>query len=373
MKHAMVVYGTRPETIKLAPVVQKLKKSKHFRTTLVVTAQHREMLDQMNRVFGLKPDVDLDLMRERQTLWDMTAVVIEKMVAVYRSTQPDVVIVQGDTTTAFVSALAAFYLKIPVAHVEAGLRSGNIYSPFPEEVNRRLIGVVTSYHFAPTERARQNLFHEGIRENVWVTGNTVVDALLWLTEAKEHLLDECFRKLLNGTSDAGKIVLLTMHRRENWGEPMRRVFQMLKDLLLRRNDLLLVYPVHPNPVVRDLAHEIFQGVKNALLTSPLDYPTLVSVMMNAHLIMTDSGGIQEEAPTFKKPVLVLRDTTERPELIESGAGKLVGTDPSVILEELEKLLDDKAYYERFRATENPFGDGKASERIVDILEKKISE
>lgn len=364
MKRIAVVYGTRPESIKLAPVIMELKKVPNIEVLVVVTAQHREMLDMMNRIFGITPDVDFDLMRERQSLEDLSSRALKRLSSLYEEVEPDVVMVQGDTTTAFISALAAFYKRIPVAHVEAGLRTNDKYSPFPEEINRRLISHLATFHFAPTGKAAENLAREGITENVWITGNTVVDALLWMTKERRAELDTAFSKFLPNFNCGSRVLLLTMHRRENWGEPMKKALKAIRQVVEKEDDLLMVYPVHPNPVVKKIAFEVLKGVPNIVLTDPLDYLTLIAVMSRSCAILTDSGGIQEEAPSFGVPVLVLRETTERPELIENGFGKLVGTDPVRITEELKKLLRGEFSPE---GKGNPFGDGKASKRIIEAL------
>lgn len=364
MKRIVVVYGTRPEAIKLAPVIMELRKVSEFETVIVVTAQHRELLDMMNTIFGITPDVDLDLMKERQSLEDLSSRALKKLSELFDDLRPDLVVVQGDTTTAFIAALASFYKRVPVAHVEAGLRTNNRYSPFPEEINRRLISHLATFHFAPTKKAVDNLAQEGIKENVWITGNTVVDALFWMVNEKKEELEKAFLRVLPGFDGKTRLLLLTMHRRENWGEPMRRALTALKNLIEGRNDFLVVYPVHPNPAVKKVAYEVLEDVSNVFLTNPLDYLSLIAVMSKSYAVLTDSGGIQEEAPSFRVPVLVLRDTTERPELIESGFGKLVGTDPETIKSELKVLLNGGF---SVSGEKNPFGDGKASKRIVEVL------
>ncbi|MBN1918673.1 MAG: UDP-N-acetylglucosamine 2-epimerase (non-hydrolyzing) [Verrucomicrobia bacterium] len=356
-----VLAGTRPEMIKLAPVVKALRRE-GVETVLVATAQHREMLDQVLEAFGLEPDLDLDLMRPDQTLFDLSSRLLPELERVYGEITPALVMLQGDTTTAFLSALAAYYLKIPVAHVEAGLRTGDKHNPFPEEVNRRLISVVADLHFAPTERAKANLVTEGAAEaTIHVTGNTVVDALLDVAGRAHAFSDATLRGL---DWDGRKVLLVTAHRRESFGEPLRRVFQALRTIAVGRDDVAIVYPVHPNPNVRGAAHELLGGVPRVHLTGPLSYPDFVHAMKRATLILSDSGGVQEEAPSLDTPVLVLRDQTERPEAIEAGATELVGTDPARITAAVERLLGDAAAYARMAGAPNPYGDGHAAGRIA---------
>jgi len=356
-----VLAGTRPEMIKLAPVVKALRRE-GVETVLVATAQHREMLDQVLEVFGLEPDLDLDLMRPDQTLFDLSSRLLPALERAYGEIKPALVILQGDTTTAFLSALAAYYLRIPVAHVEAGLRTGDKHNPFPEEVNRRLISVVADLNFAPTERAKANLVAEGADDaTIYVTGNTVVDALLDVAGRAHTFHDETLRGL---DWDARKVLLVTAHRRESFGEPLRRVFRALRTIAQARDDVDVVYPVHPNPNVRGAAHELLSGVEHVHLIAPLSYPDFVHAMKRATLILSDSGGVQEEAPSLDTPVLVLRDRTERPEAVESGATELVGTDPARITAAVERLLTDAAAYAKMAGAPNPYGDGHAAERIA---------
>jgi UDP-N-acetylglucosamine 2-epimerase (non-hydrolysing) len=366
LKKAAVVFGTRPEAIKLAPVVRELK-GRSIPTTVIVTAQHRQMLDQKLTAFGIVPDHDLDVMRENQDLFHITAAVLQKIQPVLDREKPDVLIVQGDTTTTFAASLAAFYMKIPVGHVEAGLRTWDAMNPYPEEINRQLTSRITTFHFPPTEWARSNLLKEGIPpERIHVTGNTVIDALLTIVDPDHRFTEEALRKIDFGKR---KIVLLTSHRRENFGAPMAEVFTACRDIVSEHPEVELIYPVHPNPNVKEAATRILGGTPRIHLIEPLEYPTFVQLMNKCHLILTDSGGVQEEAPSLGKPVLVLRSTTERPEAIEAGTAKLVGTDGGLLRKEASRLLRDSAAYAEMAARSNPYGDGKASARIVDILEK----
>ena len=361
-----VLAGTRPEMIKLAPVVGALR-AEGVDTVLVVTGQHREMLDQVLEVFGLAPDLDLDIMRPGQSLFDLSARLLPALEEAYAQLEPSLVILQGDTTTAFLSALAATYLKIPVAHVEAGLRTGDRRNPFPEEVNRRLISAVADLNFAPTETARNNLLAEGIDGgSIHVTGNTAVDALLEVAGRNHEFTDETLRALDWGER---RVVLVTAHRRESFGQPLHHVFEALKtiaskDAVGEDAGVEIVYPVHPNPNVQGPAHEVLDGVERVHLIGPLDYLDFVHAMKRAWLILSDSGGVQEEAPSLDTPVLVLRDNTERPEALDAGATRLVGTDPARIVAAVETLLDDTAAYEAMASAPNPYGDGQAAGRIA---------
>jgi UDP-N-acetylglucosamine 2-epimerase (non-hydrolysing) len=368
---ALLVFGTRPEGIKLAPVVHALQEDDRFNARVCVTAQHREMLDQVLGFFGITPAFDLDLMKPDQALDDLTASVLTGMRPVLEQMRPDVVIVQGDTTTSFAAALAAFYQQIPVGHVEAGLRTGDRYSPFPEEINRALTGRLTNYHFAPTEVGRQNLLAEGVDEgSIFVTGNTVVDALLsardrvkdWRPEHLEGLPEMDWTRLC---------VLITAHRRESFGKGMEEICLAIKKLAESHADMNFVFPVHRNPNVRWPVRRILDGLQNVQLIDPVDYPLLVWLMTRARLILTDSGGIQEEAPSLGVPVLVMREKTERPEGVEAGAVKLVGTECSTIVREAEALLEGGPLYEKMANAGNPYGDGHAAERIRDILKERL--
>jgi UDP-N-acetylglucosamine 2-epimerase (non-hydrolysing) len=366
---AAVVFGTRPEAIKMAPVVKELER-RNLSHTVIVTAQHREMLDQKLEVFKIKPQYDLDIMQHDQDLFHVTSAVLNKIKPVLIKEQPDVLLVQGDTTTTFAASLAAFYLKIPVGHVEAGLRTWNKMNPFPEELNRQLTTRLTEFHFAPTEWAKNNLLGEGIKpENIYVTGNTVIDALLMIVDPSYRFLE----RPLNEIDFANRrVILLTSHRRENFGEPMKDVFSACRHIVERNPDVELIYPVHPNPNVRKAANEILANVPRVHLIEPMEYRPFVQLMNKCYLILTDSGGVQEEAPSLGKPVLVLRTTTERPEAIDAGTGKLVGTDKQRIIDEAQKLLSDTKQYLAMATKANPYGDGKSAQRIVDIVTQKLN-
>jgi UDP-N-acetylglucosamine 2-epimerase (non-hydrolysing) len=363
-----IVFGTRPEAIKMAPIVKEIEK-RGIEPLVIVTAQHREMLDQKLDVFKITPQYDLNIMKHNQDLFHVTSAVLNEIKPVLQKEKPDVLLVQGDTTTTFAASLAAFYLKIPVGHVEAGLRTWNKMNPFPEEMNRQMTTRLTDYHFAPTSWSKQNLIKEGIDEkNIFITGNTVIDALLMIVDPNYKFQESP----LNRIDYAGKkVILLTSHRRENFGEPMGQVFSACRYIVENNPDVELIYPVHPNPNVRQKANEILAGVPRIHLIEPLDYRPFVQLMNKAYLILTDSGGVQEEAPSLGKPVLVLRTTTERPEAIDAGTGKLVGTDRDVIIREAQKLISDKQTYLEMSTKTNPYGDGKAAIRIVDILLEKV--
>lgn len=365
IKKIIVVFGTRPEAIKMCPVINELKKYKSIETVVVVTGQHRQMLDQVLGIFGIIPDYDLSIMRERQDLFDITNAIMCGIRALFEKIHPDVVIVHGDTTTSFVAALSAFYMGIKVAHVEAGLRTYNIKSPFPEEFNRQAVGIISSMNFAPTQTAKENLLKEGKnRKSIWVTGNTVIDALKTTVKSGYHHpeLAWCTGK---------RLVLITAHRRENLGEPMRRIFNAIKKVLDEHEDVRAIYPVHLNPRVREISNEIFGKSDRIHLIEPLDVIDFHNFMNAAYLILTDSGGIQEEAPSLGKPVLVLRDTTERPEGIVAGTVKLVGTEEENVYREFSRLLDDNSEYEKMKKAKNPYGDGRASERIAKIIVENL--
>ncbi len=358
----MLVFGTRPEAIKMCPVVNELKTRDHIRTIVCVTGQHREMLNQVLEVFHVVPDYDLAIMKDRQTLFDVTAMILERLKPVLEECRPDVVLVHGDTTTTFAAALACFYLQIPVGHVEAGLRTYNIYSPYPEEFNREAVSVIARYNFAPTMLSKQNLLREGKQEStIYVTGNTAIDALK-TTVQKNYM----HRELL--WSKDARMILITAHRRENLGEPMRHMFRAIRRVLDEHADVKAIYPIHMNPAVRETAAEIFGDDDRIHIIEPLDVLDFHNFMERAYLVLTDSGGIQEEAPSLGKPVLVMRDTTERPEGIEAGTLKLVGTDEDTIYGEFTRLLTDPEEYSRMSKASNPYGDGQASRRIADILE-----
>lgn len=356
----------------MAPLYRELKNyPKDFDVKVCVTAQHRQMLDQVLDFFDIKADYDLNLMRNNQSLFNITAESIIELERVYDDFNPDLVLVQGDTTTAFTGSLSAFYRKIEIGHVEAGLRSGNKYAPYPEEINRVLIGHIADYHFAPTGKAKQNLSNEGIRENVWIVGNTVIDALflgLKLLEENKELKTE-IERYFESMFDfrRGKIILVTGHRRESFGEGFENICNALKEIAKLYPDLKIIYPVHLNPNVREPVNRILNGVKNIYLIEPLSYPYLILLMSKCFLVLTDSGGIQEEAPSLGKPVLVMREVTERVEGIEAGTAKLVGTKKENILKAVQDLIEHPLEYQRMAKAINPYGDGKASERIVDIL------
>jgi len=372
MTKVLVAFGTRPEAIKLAPVIHRLAADPaRFRTHVCVTAQHREMLDQVLSFFSIRPDRDLALMRPDQTLPALTAAALTAMAGVLAAERPDLVMVQGDTTTTMATALAAFYARIPIAHVEAGLRTGDRFAPFPEEVNRRVTSLVADWHFAPTARARDALLAEGVApERIHVTGNTVVDALL-AARARLATAGVPSPALAALGGDARPVVLVTAHRRESFGAGLRDVCLAVRDLVERNADLVAVFPVHLNPRVRAAVEEALGAVATRnprlVLTEPVGYPDLVWLLDRCRLVLTDSGGIQEEAPTFRKPVLVMREVTERPEGVAAGVARVVGTDRARIVAETERLLRDPAAYAAMAAAENPYGDGRAAERIVDAL------
>lgn len=364
----LVVCGTRPDTVKMAPVVNELKKHPDdVDLVLAVTGQHREMLVQVLEAFDLHPDYDLGIMTARQTLFDITTKALMGLDKVIQETKPDLVLAQGDTTTTFVASLAAFYHKVPFGHVEAGLRTDNKYDPFPEEINRRLTGVLCDLHFAPTEVSKNNLLAEGVDgANVFVTGNTVIDALLSIAARDYSFEDDRVRAAV----ESGKMILMTAHRRENWGEPMRDICRAVKKTLEKNPEYTLVFPVHKNPIVRDIVFPELEGFDRVVLTEPPDYVPFVHMMKSACIILTDSGGVQEEAPSLGKPVLVLRKTTERPEGVDAGSAKLVGTDVDTIVSEAEKLLNDKNAYDTMARVKNPYGDGKTAERIWEIIRSR---
>lgn len=371
MKTVLLVFGTRPEAIKMCPVVNELKKRNSIRTVVCVSGQHREMLQQVLEVFHVQPDYDLSIMKENQTLFDITDAILLSIRSVLEEVKPDVVLVHGDTTTTFTTALAAYYMQIPVGHVEAGLRTYNIYSPYPEEFNRQAVSIISRYNFAPTELSRQNLIREGKDpSHIWVTGNTAIDALK-TTIRKDY--DHPELKWAAGS----RLILITAHRRENLGEPMHHMFRAIRRVMDEHPDVKAIYPIHLNPKVRQAAEEVFGdhaegGREERLhLIEPLDVLDFHNFMEHSYLILTDSGGIQEEAPSLGKPVLVMRDTTERPEGIEAGTLKLVGTEEETIYREFSRLLNDPEEYEKMSRAANPYGDGHASERIADILESSF--
>lgn len=361
MKKIMLVFGTRPEAIKMCPLVNELKSRENIITKVCVTGQHRQMLDQVLDVFNVVPDYDLTIMKDKQTLFDITTSILNRIKDVLVTEKPDVVLVHGDTSTTFVTALACFYMQIPVGHVEAGLRTYNIYSPYPEEFNREAVGIISQYNFAPTEVSKQNLIREGKRpETVFVTGNTVIDALK-TTVRKDYHHPE-----LEWASDS-RLILLTAHRRENLGEPMHSMFRAIRRIVDETPDVKVIYPIHMNPVVRKAADEELGNDERIHIIEPLDVLDFHNFLARSYLILTDSGGIQEEAPSLGKPVLVMRDTTERPEGIKAGTLKLVGTDEETIYREFKLLLNDATEYDRMSKASNPYGDGFACKRIADIL------
>lgn len=379
----MLIFGTRPEAIKMAPIISCLKtNTKNLKPIICVTAQHRKMLDQVLNIFSIVPDYDLNIMRPSQDLFSVTANTLVGLKSILIKERPDIVLVQGDTTTAFIAGLAAFYLKIPVGHVEAGLRTYNKYSPFPEEVNRHLLSALVDIHFAPTDWAKSNLLKEGVpASKIIVTGNTVVDALLAIkrrqqTESsrklwKEYLKNSCNLVIPDKTINK-KLILVTGHRRENFGKNFRNICFALKKIALSRKDVVIVYPVHLNPNVQVPVKEILEGVPNIHLIEPLEYEPFIYLMSHAYLILTDSGGIQEEAPSLGKPVLVMRNNTERPEGIKTGVVRLIGTKKNNIVNETLQLLDNQLMYNRMSKTQNPYGDGKSARRIIKFLRKFLS-
>lgn len=364
-KKILCVIGTRPEAIKMAPVILALKKEPWANVRVLATAQHRHMLDQVNEFFGIDPDIDLNIMRPNQALTTLTARLLLELDDVLQAERPDAVLVQGDTTTVMTVALACFYHRIPIGHVEAGLRTWDMQNPFPEEANRVIAGKLARWHFAPTEGSRQNLLKEGVPDSeIIVTGNTVIDALL-MTASKDL-------ELAVPLDPTKRLVLVTSHRRENFGEPFRNICRALRTLAENNPEVQFLYPVHPNPNVKDVAHEFLAGLQNFTLCEPLDYAPFIAAMKRAYLILTDSGGVQEEAPALGKPVLVLRDETERPEAVEQGVVKLVGPNYDRIVEEVQRLLDDETAYKAMARGVSPYGDGHAAERIVKTLREHFT-
>ena len=366
----MTVFGTRPEAIKMCPLVLEMHKYPEYIEPIVaVTAQHREMLDQVLELFNIKPDYDLNIMASGQTLYDITTRALNGLKEVIEDAKPDMVLVHGDTTTTFAGALAAFYAQVPVGHVEAGLRTGNKYSPYPEEMNRKLTGSIADMHFAPTSTSKENLLKENVNpEAIMVTGNTVIDALQTTVKANYEFADAEFNKIF---ARGNRLILMTTHRRENLGEPMRNVYKALRKVLENHADVEAIFPVHKNPKVREIVQEELGGLERVHLIEPMDYEPFANLMGKVDIVLTDSGGIQEEAPALGKPVLVLRDTTERPEAVDAGTVKLVGTGYEDVLRETNLLLDDPAHYQKMAEAANPYGDGKACERIIRaILQKK---
>lgn len=361
MKKILLVFGTRPEAIKMCPLVKELQKRPEFDTKVCVTGQHREMLEQVLDVFGVKPDYDLAIMKSGQTLFDITSLVLLGMKDILEDFEPDIVLVHGDTTTSFASALASFYLQIPVGHVEAGLRTNDMHSPFPEEFNRQAVDLITSYYFAPTDKARANLLQEGKADSkIYVTGNTGIDALA--TTVHDGYSNDCL-----AWADDSRLILITAHRRENLGEPMHNMFRAIRRLIEENPDLKAIYPIHMNPLVREAAHAELDGCDRIRLIEPLEVVDFHNFLAASYLILTDSGGIQEEAPSLGKPVLVMRDTTERPEGVAAGTLRLVGTSEDEIYRQASRLLNDSEAYAEMSRASNPYGDGTASKQIADIL------
>lgn len=364
MKKVMLVFGTRPEAIKMCPLVKELKTRKNIEVKVCVTGQHREMLQQVLECFDVVPDYNLEIMKDKQTLFDITTNIISKIKPVLEKEMPDIVLVHGDTTTTFVTSLCAFYMQIPVGHVEAGLRTYNIYSPYPEEFNRQATGIIAKYHFAPTEKAKQNLLNEGKNESqIYVTGNTAIDALKTTVKANYN------NPILDWVGE-NRLIILTAHRRENLGKPLEQMFTAIKRILDEYDDIKVIYPIHKNPLVRETANKIFKYSNKIKLIEPLEVLDFHNFLNKSYLILTDSGGIQEEAPSLGKPVLVMRDTTERPEGIKAGTLKLVGTEEENIYKNIKLLLDNEEEYEKMSKASNPYGDGFASKRIADIIEKE---
>ena len=364
MKKIMLVFGTRPEAIKMCPLVNELKSRKSIEVEVCVTGQHRQMLDQVLEAFSVVPDYDLSIMKDRQTLFDVTTNILNRIREVLEKAKPDVVLVHGDTSTTFVTALACFYLQIPVGHVEAGLRTYNIYSPYPEEFNRQAVSIISSYNFAPTELSKQNLLKEGkAAESIYITGNTAIDAL------KTTVREDYTHPELDWAKGS-RLIMITAHRRENLGEPMKHMFRAIRRVCDEHPDIKAIYPIHMNPVVRETADEILGGDERIRIIEPLDVLDFHNFLSRSYLILTDSGGIQEEAPSLGKPVLVMRDTTERPEGIKAGTLRLVGTDEEVIYQNFKQLLENEEAYRKMSMASNPYGDGFASKRIADILEGK---
>ena len=362
MKKVMLVFGTRPEAIKMCPLVLELKSRKNIETLVCVTGQHRQMLDQVLDAFGVTPDYDLSIMKDKQTLFDVTTNILNSIKEVLEKEKPDVVLVHGDTSTTFVTALACFYMQIPVGHVEAGLRTYNIYSPYPEEFNRQAVSIISRYNFAPTQMSKDNLLREGRdADSIYITGNTAIDAL------KTTVKEDYTHPQLEWAKDS-RLIMITAHRRENLGEPMRAMFRAIRRIIDEHPDIKAIYPIHMNPVVREAANEILGGDDRIRIIEPLEVLDFHNFLARSYMILTDSGGIQEEAPSLGKPVLVMRDTTERPEGIAAGTLKLVGTDEQVIYDNFKLLLTDENEYNKMSRASNPYGDGFACRRIADILE-----
>lgn len=367
MKKVMFIFGTRPEAIKMCPIVQKMQNDKEMETIVCITGQHKEMLEQVIHLFHIEVKYNLQVMKERQTLFDITTEVMKGLQGILMRERPDIVLVHGDTTTTFAASISCFYLQIPIGHVEAGLRTYNLQSPYPEEFNRQVVGIAAQYHFAPTQMAKNNLLKEGKPENsIFVTGNTAIDALRTTVRNTYH-----HREL--DWADGSRLILMTAHRRENLGKPLERIFHAVRRVIEETRDVKLIYPVHRNPAVREAAMRILGGHQRIHLIDPLDVFDFHNFMSNAYLILTDSGGIQEEAPSLGKPVLVLRDTTERPEGVEAGTLKLIGTEGNKVYENFKTLLECKEEYRKMAKAVNPYGDGHASERIIEVVRSALSD
>ena len=365
MKKIVVVFGTRPEAIKMCPLVKELRTRKNLETLVCVTGQHRQMLDQVLDTFRITPDFDLSIMKDKQTLFDVTIGILEGMKTVLESVNPDLILVHGDTSTTFASSLAAFYLQIPIGHVEAGLRTYDIYSPYPEEFNRQAVGALAQYHFTPTQLSKDNLLREGKNsEAIFITGNTAIDAL------QTTIQEDYTHPELNWVGDS-KLILITAHRRENLGDPMRHMFRAIRRIIEEHSDIKALYPIHMNPLVRQIAEEELSGCERIKMIDPLEVLDFHNFLSRSYLILTDSGGIQEEAPSLGKPVLVMRDTTERPEGIKAGTLKLVGTDEDNIYRHFKELLENDSVYQAMSQASNPYGDGTACKKIADILEGEV--
>jgi UDP-N-acetylglucosamine 2-epimerase (non-hydrolysing) len=367
----LTIFGTRPEAIKLAPVIKELKSySKQISSKVLITAQHRQMIDSLIEAFKIRPNYDLNIMKHNQTLFDISSRTLHRIEDIFKKEKPHLILVQGDTTTAFISSLAAYYLKIPVGHVEAGLRTNDKYNPFPEEMNRRLLGVIADFHFSPTYGAKKNLLKEGISsKKIFVTGNTVIDALFLILKKPHEFNSRIFKKI---DFKNKKVILVTAHRRESFGAPLEQIFKAIKEIAKKHN-VEIIYPVHLNPNVKKASSKILSGLKNVHLIEPLDYIPFTHLMNDSYLILTDSGGIQEEAPSLGKPILVLRNTTERPEGLKAGTAVLVGTNRKKIVETTSKLITSRPTYERMSKAKNPYGDGKAARRIMNIILKNKQE
>lgn len=372
MKKILFIFGTRPEAIKLAPLIRRFQEDRtHFRVKVCITAQHREMLDGPLKFFSIRPDRDLNLMKPDQSLDQLTSLLMNRLDNVLLQIKPDLIVVQGDTTTAFTGALAGYYHKIPVAHVEAGLRSGNKYAPFPEEINRLLISRLADFHFAPTPKAREHLTREGLKNNIWITGNTVIDALYLGLNIIDQQSPKKYLEYFRSVDFQKRIILVTGHRRESFGQPFREICLALKTIAQRFTDTEIVYPVHLNPNVLKPVHAILKNTRGVYLLPPLDYPYFIWLLRQSYLVLTDSGGIQEEAPALGKPVLVMREVTERTEGLKAGTAMLVGTDKDCIIQKVSQLLTNTASYRRMAQAINPYGDGKASDRIIEIIRKQL--